>query len=195
MDTKTFASEEERNELIAGDRSKRIELDTADIFSDLEKLREESQKINEASEELNNFYIGLENFLRSYQISHALFLRTEDSTKPEDSNFQLWWTEEVGKEGVPTFYFWRVGYCKIGDIWRLAALKYRVNRVDDEKPHHETVGEPIRLTHAPRDVRTSASHLMRSLIQSLLSQVQYNRNVTQNAVERIQPLFDLMKEV
>ncbi len=196
MDTKTFASEEDRNEFIAGDREKRVELDTVDILSDLKKLRKESQKINEASEELNNFYIALENYLRSFQISYALFLRDEDNTKPEDSNFQLCWSEEFTKDCTPvisTFYFWRIGYCKVGETWRLAALKYKVNPVEGELPRHEAVGEPIRLTHAPRDVRTSASHLMRHLVHALLKQVEYDESCVQNALRRMKPLANNMR--
>ncbi len=196
MDTKTFSSEEERNEYIAGDREKRIELDTADILLDLEKLRDESQKINEASKELNNFYVELENNLRGCQISNTFFLKTDDSTKPEDGDFRLCCTEEVSKDCAPvvsTFYFWRIGWCRIGDKWRLAAQKYRINPVEGEKPHHEVVGDPIRLTYGPRDLRTAAAHRMRYLIHALLKQVMYDRHCTQNALERIRPLVESVR--
>ena len=196
MDTKTFASEEERNEFIAGDREKRIELDTVDMRSDLKKLRQESQKINDVSKELNNFYTELENALGVCQISQAVFLKAPSGTKPEDSDFMLCWSEEVSEDCAPEvsiFYFWRIGYCKIGDAWRLAAQKYCVNPIEGEKPHHKRVGDPIRLTHASRDLRTAAAHRVRYLVHDLLKVVEYDRSSTENALRRIKPLVNNMR--
>jgi hypothetical protein len=186
-----FNTEKERTEFINGDRQKRIALDNEDMQVFLKELARETTEANDNLEEVTAFYFDLENAIKSFQIGGVGFL-TEGETSDNYTGDHRLCFEDIPDPGVIGDYrictFWRIGYCKIGSSWHLAALRYKINPIEGPKPHHERMGEPIRLTHAPREVRLQAAHHIRDLLMLILGNVRYNKNGSTSALERIAPL-------
>ncbi len=74
------------------------------------------------------------------------------------------------------------------------AFKYKLNSVGCIKPQHELMGEAIRLTHAPREVRLAAVHHIRDLLMLILESVRYNKSLSECSLERIVPLRQSLQE-
>ncbi|KKM03258.1 hypothetical protein LCGC14_1776180, partial [marine sediment metagenome] len=135
-------------------------------------------------EEVTGFYYELDNFILSQNVGGVGFL-TEDKHK-------LCFEDIPNPNAVGDYKysctFWRIGYCKVGNTGHLAALRYRINPIEGPKPQHERMADPIRLTHAPREVRLQASHHIRALLLLILENVKYSNHVSESALEKITPL-------
>jgi hypothetical protein len=187
-----FSSEKERTKFIDGDRQKRISLDNEDIQEFLQELSRETAEANNNLEKITGFYYDLENFIRSQNVGGVGFL-IEDVTSDNYTGDHRLCFEDIPNPDVAGDYkytstFWRIGYCKIGSSWHLAALRYKINPIDGPKPQHEHMGEPIRLTHAPRELRLQAAHHIRDLLMLILENVRYHKNGSESALNRIAPL-------
>lgn len=184
-----FDSIKERNEHINGDREKRISLDNEDIQKFLKELSQETAEANQNLEEITAFYYSLENFIRDHNVGVADFLKEGDL---DTHNHQLCFEDIPNPDAVGDYKydqtFWRIGYCKIGNAWYLAAQRYKINAIEGPRPQHERMGDPIRLTHAPREVRLQATHHIRDLLMLILRNVKYNKNVSESALQRVVPL-------
>ncbi len=184
-------TEKERTEFIDGDRETRIALDKEDIQRFFKELSKETTEANKDLDEITAFYYDLENFIRGHDVGTACFLKESETSEP-GINHQLCF-EDVPNPDVVGDYkydytFWRIGYCKIGNAWHLAAQRYKINSIEGPKPQHERLGDPIRLTHAPRGVRLQATHHIRDLLMLILENVKYNKNISRTALERVNPL-------
>lgn len=193
----TFSSEEERNKFIDGDRQKRISLDNKDVQAFFKELSEETKEANQNLDQVTAFYYDLESIIRHYDVGTACFLREDEEDACCGVNHQLYFEEILNPDAVgdhkSTYTFWRIGYCKIGGSWHLAALRYKINNVEGPKLEHESMGDPIRLTHAPREVRLSATHHVRDLLTLILKNVRYNKSLSESALERIGPMVTSMR--
>ncbi len=175
------------------DRKERLEFEFGEVDNILIELKTKSDEINEKSRKLNDFYYQLEETLRHYEIGYNCFLvDTENEDGTVGQSYQLSWTQD-GED----FYFWRIGFGKCGWGWNLLAQKWHVVHADPEQvggPEvlHEAVGDPIRLTHAPRDVRTAATHRIADLLKAILKNVEYNVHVVDSALERATNLDSLV---
>lgn len=172
------------------DRKERLEFEFGEVDSILVELKRKSDEINEKSRRLNDFYYQLEEVLRHYEIGCNFFLKKGSEDDNED--YKLSWTQK-GED----FYFWRIGFGKLGHGWNLLAQQWHVvpndpDRIAGPEVIHEPVGEPIRLTHAPRDVRTAAAHRISALLKGLLNQVAHNAYITNSALERATNLDSLV---
>lgn len=187
-----FNTEEDRTKFINGDREKRISLDAEDFQDFFKKLSEETVEANNNLEEVTSFYYSLENLIRSYDVGSACVLKKNEDDDSYNGDHQLCFEDIPNSEAVGDYkydqIFWRIGYCKIGNSWHLAALRYKINEMGGRKPQHEILDEPIRLTHSPRSVRLQATHHIRDLIMLILENVKYNKQISESAVERIAPL-------
>ena len=188
----SFVSEAERDRFINGDRQTRISLDNEDVKAFLVELDQETTEANKNLEEVTAFYYSLENLIREYNVGTAGFLK--DNTTNDQHKLCFEDIPNPDAVGDYKYYtaFWRIGYCKIGSSWNLAALRYKINAAEGPKPQHEQMGDPIRLTHAPREVRLQASHHIRELLLLILQSVKYNKNISESALERITPLSKSM---
>ncbi len=187
-----FKTEKERNDYINGDRETRISLDNEDIQKFLKELEQETTEANAHLEEVTGFYYDLDGFIRQFNVGGVGFLTEEQTSDTYSGDHHLCYEDIPDSEAFGdykyTSTFWRIGYCKVGDHWHLAALRYRINPIDGPKPQNERMGDPIRLTHAPREVRLQAAHHIRALLNLILEYAKYNKHVSESALQRIAPL-------
>ncbi len=176
-----FNTEAERTKFIDGDRDTRIVLDNEDIQEFLKELSQETAEANNNLEEVTGFYYALENLLRLHDIGGVGFLTEGETSDSWNGNHQLCFEDipdpDIAGDYKYTSTFWRIGYCKIGNSWHLAALRYKINPIEGPKPQRERMGEPIRLTHSPREVRLQAAHHIRDFLMLILENTKYNKRV------------------
>ncbi len=192
-----FNTEKERTKFINGDRQTRISLDNEDIQEFLQELSRETAEANSNLEEVTGFYYDLENFIRSQNVGGVGFL-TEDKNSPNyNGDHKLCFEDIPDPDAIGDYKyactFWRIGYCKVGNSQYLAALRYKINPIEGPKPQHERMGDPIRLTHASRELRLQAAHHIRDLLMLILENVRYHKNGSESALNRIAPLRDSVR--
>lgn len=188
-----FSSEEERTEFIDGNRDRRIILELAETEAALEKLENLSNLMNEKTGKITDFYRTLEDKLREFEIGYPFILKDQqDEIKDADYRFSY-------HEGADGFlYFWRLGYSKLGHNWYIAVHLYRVEKADPKRVEGPRVkhiwleDSTVRLTHASRDVRIAAAHRIGDFVRKFLSQVEYNENIIDSALKRVEKLDLLM---
>ena len=187
-----FNTEKERTEFIDGDRQERISLDNEDIQEFLQELSRETEEANTNLEEVTGFYYELNNFIRPLHVGGVGFLTEGETSDNWSGNHQLCFEDIPNTDAVGDYKydctFWRIGYCKIGSAGNLAALRYKINPIEGPKPQYERMGDPIRLTHAPREVRLQATLHIRDLLMLILENVRYNKHLSESALERVTPL-------
>ena len=191
-----FDTEVERNNFISGDRDTRIALDNEDVQAFFKELTRDTNEANANLEEITHFYYELESLIRSHGVSGIGFL-TEGEGDAYNGDHRLCMEDVPNPDAVGDYKydltFWRIGYCKIGSSWHLVALRYRTNPPDGPKPQYERMGDPIRLTHAPRGLRLQAVHHIRDLLMLILECVRYDKHVSESALERVTPLRESLR--
>jgi len=195
MENMEFTSEEERNLFIEGDREKRIELDALDVQKTLQELNVETQQSHQNLDEITAFYCDLDIFLRTINVGCAVFLAENNNpTEPGSQKYQLCWEDVPNAGSIDGFdiTFWRIGYCKVGSSWHLAAQKYILNNKEGPKPWNERLGDPIRLTNASKELRLQAAHFIRDLLLKILEVVKWNKRDSDSSLDRIKPLRDVV---
>ncbi len=187
-----FASEKERTKFIDGDKDTRIALDNEDIQKFLKELARETEEANTNLEEVTGFYYELNNFIRSLHVGGVGFLTEGKTSDSYTGDHRLYFEEVPNSDAVGDYKydctFWRIGYCKIGSASNLVALRYKMNPIEGPKPRHERMGDPIRLTHAPRGVRLQAAHHIRDLLMLILKNARDSKDISESALERVAPL-------
>lgn len=182
----------ERTVFIDGDGETRNSLDNEDIQEVLKELSREITEANTNLEEVTGFYYDLDNFIRSQNVGGAGLLTEGETSDSWSGNHRLCFEDIPDPDAVGNYKysctFWRIGYCKVGNTGHLAALRYKINPIEGPKPQHERMGDPIRLTHAPREVRLQAAHHIRALLMLILENVKYSKHVSESAVQKITPL-------
>ena len=191
-----FDTEVERNNFISGDRDTRIALDNEDVRIFLKELSQETNEANTNLEEITHFYYELESLIRSHGVSGIGFL-TEGEGDAYNGDHRLCMEDVPNPDALGDYTsdltFWRIGYCKIGSSWHLVALRYKTNPPEGPKPQYERMGDPIRLTHAPRGLRLQAVHHIRDLLMLILGNVRYHKSGSESALNRIVPLRDSVR--
>jgi len=193
-----FNTEEDRTKFIDGDREKRISLDAEDFKVFFKELSEETNEANSNLDQVTACYYDLENTILSYNVGTTCFLKEAERSEDYTGDHTLFY-EEIPDPNVIGNHkyimtFWRIGYCKIGNSWHLAALRYKIDSAEGPTPVHTVMGSPIRLTHAPRELRLEASHHIRDLLMLILNSVKYNKNTSRTALDRIDPLVTSLRE-
>lgn len=187
-----FNTEAERTAFIDGNRETRISLDNEDIQKFLKELSRNTAEANTNLEEVTAFYYDLELFLRPQNVGGVGFLTEGETSDSCTGDHKLCFEDIPNPNAIGDYKydytFWRIGYCKVGNGWYLAALRYKINPIDGPKPQHERMGDPIRLTHAPREVRLQATHHIRDLLMLILQNVKYSKHLSESAVDRISSL-------
>lgn len=199
MKTETigFSSEEEREKYIGGSREKRIQVELSETETALSKLEDLSQLINEKTKKITDFYLMLEDKLRSYEIGYPFILKAENN-EIEDNKYRLNYFEDI----LGQLFFWRLGFAKLSTKevgnWYIVAHMYKVEKNDADRiegPELKHVWLPdqtVRLTYASRDLRIAAAHVISDFTKKFLKQVSYNENVIDCALKRVEKLQSLI---
>jgi hypothetical protein len=191
-----FSSEEERTKYIDGNRERRIQvelMETEDAFNELEAV---SQAINEETRQITEFYYLLGEKLRQYEIGYPFILKDEQN-EIKDQHYRLHYVED--SEG--NLYFHRLGFAKLKDTlhntWDIVVYKYRVEEGDPARTEGPNVSHifledrTVRLTHASRDIRIEAAHVIGAFVQKFLRSIAYNKHCVDSALQRIEKLNEL----
>jgi hypothetical protein len=192
----TFASEEDREKFINGDRGRRIQAELRETEAAFEKLEALSQAINEETRQITEFYYLLSERLRKYEIGYPFILKDEQN-ETKDQHYRLHHVED--SEG--NLYFHRLGFAKLKDTlnntWDIVVYKYRIEEGDPSRTEGPNVShvflddKTARLTHASRDIRVEAAHVIGDFIQMFLRSISYNKHCVDSALRRIERLNEL----
>lgn len=189
-----FDTEEARTSFINGNRQTRISLDAEDTQTFIKELEDETEIANKNLDQVTSFYYDLESLIRMYGVGTSCIL---DEEQDPNHHHQLFFEETLNPNGRDDhkydLTFWRIGYLKIGSSWHLGAQKYKDNRPGGPTPQYERLGDYVRLTHAPREVRLQATHHIRDLLQVILNNVRHNKSMSESALERIDPLVTVIR--
>jgi hypothetical protein len=138
----------------------------------VDEIRKLASALNKETDELNATIERLEQQLADAKIGVAVWLNVvleadERLDDPEIVN---------GREVQMKFCTgWDLGYCKIGDSWRIATKQSQATGVADaartELPWLDTTS-PMPLVSAPRVVRVAAADHLESLLSALSHRMQ-----------------------
>ncbi len=144
--------------------------------SSVESLKKLAATLNQETEDLNHLIEELEVALDACKIGVSIWLnvaldqRTSVEVVDRRNGDR---DEEQIREG------WDLGYCKVGDKWRIAVKRTRstsrddtTNQLGDEELVWADVDNPLPLVQAPRVVRVQAAGLLDDLIQTLHGRVE-----------------------
>ena len=146
---------------------------------DLTPLREIAGRLNKASDAFNDLIADLDEQFAEMNIGVTAW-DGSDKCFSYDGGWLLANNDrcsyQAGDAGFDEREFpgWRIGYTKLSDGWGLAAeAVVVVERLDENnEPVGEDVlpiGEPVRLTQAPRAVRIEAAARLENLLTRLAS--------------------------
>ena len=139
--------------------------------SSVDALKKLAVTLNQETEDLNKLIENLESELDSCKIGVSIWL---DVVLDKRTSIEIVERhgrdpdEEQVREG------WDLGYCKVGDKWRIAVKKTRSGSRDDttdqfgnDESVWADVGNPLPLVQAPRVVRVQAASLLDDLLETL----------------------------
>ncbi|MCH7960605.1 MAG: hypothetical protein IID08_10755 [Candidatus Hydrogenedentes bacterium] len=131
---------------------------------DLNKLAEVASQLNTETDDLNRLIISLEERLAGMQIGLECWCGL--TIEPVERFGENYETDEKDKFRES----WNLGYCKIGDAWRIAIRR----EIDDYAPPYDqwdfagvVTATLTSLANAPRHLRISFAEHLDTLISSL----------------------------
>lgn len=151
----------------------------APIKDSLAELAKVAAELNEETDSFNSFVEGLEKELASHHVGVSVWL---------DYKLDAVTTEDEPIDGGPhrdevlkIVDGWELGYCKIGDAWRIAAKRVRGRETTEWEENGyggadrvwewADVSNPTPLIQAPRIVRIEAADHLDSLVKALSQRV------------------------
>ena len=124
----------------------------------LAKIRERAASVNEKSDELNSSIEHREQQLSGVGVEFWWDRRIRDPKDDEERGFRF--------DDDDTFYV--LGYCKVGDRWRIATKKRATNVLTGTRD----VADVVALVKAPRRVRLEVAQHLEEFNNTLLAQIE-----------------------
>lgn len=147
----------------------------------LAKIRERAATLNEKTDALN---VSIENLEAQLEgVGVEFWWTTTQIPDPNSVDRGFAYIDEDSRHYV-------LGYCKIGDKWRIATKKRATGMLQDTRD----VGDPMPLVKAPRTVRLEVSRHLEEFFKALLQQIDSVHAKLDQALSAAKPLLSPKNE-